>query len=146
MSRPIDVVLDRLAQYRVRPHGRDRWRACCPAHGGTNPSALSIGIGNDDAVLLRCWSGCEVHEIAQALGLELHDLFPPKPQGHATPKPRRIGMLTTGQALDLIRAECNLIWVAAHNLAAGHALAPADLQRLSTAANRVENLIMESQQ
>ena len=45
MTRPIDTVLDRLAQYKLRTNGRDRWRACCPAHGGKNPSALSVGIG-----------------------------------------------------------------------------------------------------
>ncbi|MFM2058164.1 MAG: hypothetical protein RLY71_2549 [Pseudomonadota bacterium] len=61
-------------------------------------------------------------------------------------KPRRVGMLTAGQALDLIRAECNLIWVAAHNLANGLTLTPDDLVRLNIAAARVENLILEYHQ
>lgn len=51
MSRPIDVVLSRLEGYRLRPNGPDRWRACCPAHGGSNPTALSVGVSADDAVL-----------------------------------------------------------------------------------------------
>jgi hypothetical protein len=83
MSRPIDLVLSRLDQFKLRENGRERWRACCPAHGGSNPSALSIGVGQDDAVLLKCWQGCDVHQVAIALGLELHELFPPKPDsGH----------------------------------------------------------------
>lgn len=147
MSRPIDIVLDRLASFGVKPSGRDRWRACCPAHGGKNRSALSVGVGADDAVLIRCWSGCEVDSIAQALGLELAELFPPRLEaGQGASKPRRVGMLTAGQALDLIRAECNLIWVAAHNLANGLTLTPDDLERLSIAAARVENLVLEYHQ
>ncbi len=64
MSRPIDAVLSRLEQFKLRENGRDRWRACCPAHGGSNASALSIGIGQNDAVLLRCWQGCGIDEVA----------------------------------------------------------------------------------
>ncbi|MFM2059401.1 MAG: hypothetical protein RLY71_3786 [Pseudomonadota bacterium] len=97
MPGPIETVLDRLAAHYLRPAGRNRWRARCPAHGGKNRSTLSIGIGADDAVLLRCWHGCEVDAIAQALGLELAELFPPRleagqgaRQGDCM-KPRRVG-------------------------------------------------------
>lgn len=141
MTRPIDTVLDRLAQYKLHANGRDRWRACCPAHRGTNPSALSVGIGADDAVLLRCWHGCEVDAIAGALGLELSELFPPKDM-HAS-KPRRIGMLTAGQCLDVIAFECALIWTAGFNLANGHALTAEDLDRLNIAATRIQGLVRE---
>lgn len=91
MSSPIDLVLSRLEQFKLRAHGRDRWRACCPAHGGSNPSALSVGVGADDQVLLRCWHGCEVEQVAHALGLDLTDLFPPTPQQqhHTSGKPAR---------------------------------------------------------
>ena len=85
MSRPIDAVLSRLDGFKLRENGRDRWRACCPAHGGKNASALSIGVGADEQVLLRCWHGCEVEQVAHALGLELSDLFPPKvSNGHGS--------------------------------------------------------------
>lgn len=88
---PIDLVLTRLEPFLLRESGRDRWRACCPAHGGRNPSALSIGIGDAGGVLLRCWSGCEVEQVAHALGLELQDLFPPRRDaGHLAGRmPRR---------------------------------------------------------
>jgi len=52
MTRPIDLVLSRLGGFEPRENGRDRWRACCPAHRGANPSALSIGVGDKGAVLL----------------------------------------------------------------------------------------------
>lgn len=147
MIRPIDAMLDRLAQFNLRPSGRNRWRACCPAHGGKNRSALSIGISNDDAVLLRCWSGCEVDQVAGALGLELIDLFPPRPQpGGGGSKPKRIGMLTAGQALALIRSDAQLIWMAGQNLANGYTLNDADLLHLNAAAGRIENLTLEVQE
>lgn len=143
MSRPIDTVLDRLAQYHLRANGRDRWRACCPAHRGANPSAMSVGIGNDDAVLLRCWSGCDVDQIAQAIGLELHDLFPLKPQNHATPKPRRIGLMSAGQAIELIRAEFGIVWMVLASLKSGTNVTVDDLDRAVSAADRVESLCVE---
>jgi len=141
MSTPIEVVLSRLAPYKLRENGRDRWRACCPAHGGSNPSALSIGIGHGGGVLLKCWHGCGAQEVAHALGLELGELFPPR-DSHM-PRPRRIAMLTASQALEVVGFECLLIWTAAFNLANGHALTTDDLQRLATAARRVQTIIDE---
>lgn len=51
------------------------WRACCPAHDDSTPS-LSIGIGDDNRILIRCHSGCGASAIVGALGYELKDLFP----------------------------------------------------------------------
>lgn len=145
MSRPIDVVLSRLVRYRLRLNGADRWRACCPAHGGSNPSALSVGIGAHDAVLLKCWHGCDVCEVTHALGLELSDLFPPRPPagGGAGPALRR-GLLTAMQALEVIEFEALLTWTAARNLAHGYALTDNDLERLAIAAERIQAVTIEA--
>jgi hypothetical protein len=83
MSAPIDMVLSRLAPFKLRENGSDRWR-CCPAHGGSNPSALSVGVGDNGAVLLKCWHGCSADKVAGSLGLELADLFPPR-ESHGAP-------------------------------------------------------------
>lgn len=145
MSRPIDRVLSCLEGHRLRENGRDRWRACCPAHGGGNPSALSIGVGADDQVLLRCWHGCTVAEIAHALGLELQDLFPPRPApgGGAAPLKRR-RMLTAGQALDLLDEEITLAWVCAADLAQGKLIDDKTRERLLVGAARVSMLRSEA--
>lgn len=72
MSGPIDIVLERLDE--ARPCGTG-WRACCPAHGDTNPS-LSISEGADGRVLMHCFAGCSIEDVVYALGLEMRDLFP----------------------------------------------------------------------
>ena len=138
MSRPIDLVLARLDS--PRPSGHDRWRCACPSCGG-NKSALSVGVGNDDAVLIRCWKGCDAGDVVDALGLQLHELFPPNMNG--SPPLKRRGMLTAGQALEVIAFECLLAWTAAFNLANGHALTAEDLGRLSIAVQRIQALAIE---
>lgn len=141
MSSPVDLVLSRLEPFKLRQAGRDRWRACCPAHGGSNPSALSVGVGADDQVLLRCWHGCEVDQVAGALGLDLSDLFPPKPaQFHTSGKPARRRLLSAGQALDLLEGEMTLAVVCSADMAAGRALDESTRARLLQAAARVSML------
>lgn len=56
----------------VRPRG-SRWSARCPAHDDKNPS-LSISEG-DRGILLKCWAGCALVEICEALGIREGDLF-----------------------------------------------------------------------
>lgn len=60
---------------KVKSTGKSRWQARCPAHPDKGPS-LSIREMDDGRVLVHCFAGCSVHEIVQAVGLELSDLFP----------------------------------------------------------------------
>lgn len=75
--RTMDDVLGRLD--RVRPTTRG-WSACCPAHDDRTPS-LSIAEG-DTCVLVKCWAGCELNDIADAMGFHVSDLFYRPAQGH----------------------------------------------------------------
>ena len=124
-----------------RPTGKDRWRSRCPSCGG-NKSALSVGIGENDSVLLRCWKGCDVQAIVSALGLSLADLFP-RFEGVGSPPLARRRLLSATQCVEVIAFECLLTWTAAWNLANGHALTPEDLGRLSTAAGRIQEMVRE---
>ena len=97
----VDTLLSRLDG--VRPAGRGAWRAKCPAHAGDNPAALSIRETDDGAVLQHCHAhACAVEDIAAAIGVELSELFPPRPFPAGTfatkgiPKPWR--------ASDVVRA------------------------------------------
>jgi hypothetical protein len=73
---PIEQVLARLPDARRCGAG---WSACCPAHDDRRPS-LSISEADDGTVLLKCHAGCDTKAIVEKLGLELRDLFPPKPE------------------------------------------------------------------
>jgi len=75
MTRPVDVVLARLDRHKAKGHGQ--WIARCPAHDDRNPS-LSIKEGENGAVLLKCFAGCDIAAVVAAMGLELSDLFPPR--------------------------------------------------------------------
>jgi hypothetical protein len=142
MMAPLEIVLDRLSVYGLRQHGGDRWRACCPAHRGSNRSALSIGIGREGQVLLRCWQGCDAEAVAGALGLELTDLFPPRDSSAC--RPQRRHLLTAGQALALLADESNLIAVAASSVARGVVLTDDDRARVLQAAGRIAYLRQEA--
>ncbi len=75
-AQPSSAALDNgLAHLKgVRPSLRG-WTACCPAHADREPS-LSIGLGEQGQVLLKCFAGCPIERITEAMGLTLTDLFP----------------------------------------------------------------------
>ncbi len=58
--------------------------ACCPAHEDRHAS-LSVGVGDDDRVLVKCMAGCRVEDVVAALGLELSDLFAGRGGGAGIP-------------------------------------------------------------
>ncbi len=68
----LDDFLANLDQ--VSSTGNGQHTACCPAHDDTSPS-LSVGAGDDGAILVKCFAGCTAEEIVAALGLTMADLF-----------------------------------------------------------------------
>jgi hypothetical protein len=67
----VEEFLERLD--RVKRSG-DGWTARCPAHED-KVASLSVGVGDDDGVLLHCFAGCSLEDIVSAIGFELKDLF-----------------------------------------------------------------------
>lgn len=53
------------------------WMAKCSGHPDKSPS-MTIALGDDGRILIKCWAGCDAWQIVGALGLELSDLFPEK--------------------------------------------------------------------
>ena len=72
----------------VRRNGEGRWMARCPAHGDKGPS-LSIREGDDGRILLHDFGGCSLAEIADALGIQVRQLFPASDTPWKPTKPRR---------------------------------------------------------
>lgn len=129
------AAADLLARLtKVRPTGRGRWSACCPAHEDRSPS-LTITEKDDGLVLIRCFAECPADAIVGAVGLELSDLFPPRPVEHARPMRRPFN------SNDVLRAaafEALVASVAASNVAQGKTLTQVDRERLVTAAARLQ--------
>ncbi|HVX86486.1 MAG TPA: phage/plasmid primase, P4 family [Phycisphaerae bacterium] len=83
-SSPVETVLSRIRSHRyadgrgplLRQTSRGH-EARCPAHDDRMPS-LGILHGDNGCAILHCSAGCDVERIAQALGLTMQDLFPPK--------------------------------------------------------------------
>lgn len=136
---PVDRLLPLLTKVRRRQPGQ--WSACCPAHDDKGPS-LSVRETSEGAVLLHCFAGCEVAEIVAAIGLELHDLFPPQDRPASAPK-RTPKLLTPGQALDLLHDEAQLVGLCAGNVGHGVTLTDADRERVLQAAGRISYIRSE---
>ena len=65
----LQLALDRLEAV----SGSDgQWSARCPAHDDKKPS-LSITQGDKHAVVVTCHTGCELHEIADALDIDVRE-------------------------------------------------------------------------
>ena len=137
---PTENILSRLEKVKQRQPGQ--WSACCPAHADKGPS-LSIRETTDGAVLLHCFAGCEVGSVVAAMGLELHELFPPRDVPPGAPK-RTAKLLTAGQALELLATEAMLVFTAAATLLNGRTLTVADKNRLLESVSRINWLRSES--
>ena len=48
-------ILGHLSNVKQTPNG---WEARCPAHDDSRAS-LSVAVGDDGTVLLKCFAGCE---------------------------------------------------------------------------------------
>lgn len=131
MNPHLETVLGRLRKVKGR---NGNWVACCPAHDDRNPS-MTIRETPDGTILMHCFSGCSIHEIADAIGVDLTDLFPPKTDYHSSgPKAQRF------YATDLLRVigfEALVVRVAAANMAQGKTLSEEDRERLNKAQSRI---------
>ncbi len=107
----IDNLLSRLDK--VKRTGNGTYMACCPSHADKSPS-LTIRETDDGTVLLHCFSGCSVHEVLHAVGMEISDLFPPR-QHHSKPQRRPFPAADVLRALTfeaLVVASCGVSMLA----------------------------------
>jgi len=126
-----EALLSRLD--RVRRTGQSRWSACCPAHADKSPS-LSVREEDDGRLLVRCFAGCSVPEVLNALGLDWSALYPPRPIDHGRPirKPWR--------ASDVVRAlefELDVAYLILSDIHKGREVNDVDRQRAGDACARI---------
>lgn len=129
-----DVLLSKLDG--VKRTGPGRWLAKCPAHEDRRAS-LVIRETDDGRTLAHCFAGCSIHEVVAAAGLELGDLFPPRPDPAHVGKPERRPF----PAADILRAvafEALVVRCAASTMGAGGMLTDDDQARLVLAVQRIQ--------
>ena len=120
---------------RVKQVSPNRWVASSPTRVDKTPS-LSIRLTEDQRILLHDFGGSNVHEILDAVGMEVSDLFPQRDirVNAAKPTKERIA------AIDLIkhlRADLRLVLVAARMCVNGETIAERDMTILSETIERL---------
>lgn len=135
-----DALLSRLEG--VRQRGPGSWSARCPAHEDKGPS-LSIRETDDGTVLVHCFAGCSAAEVVHAVGLELWELFPPRPESHYS-VPKRKPRVDGWQVLEVLQHRLAGLRLAAGDLARGEALSEADLATVREALDYIDWTIREA--
>ncbi len=130
-----EILLRRLDK--VRQTGPGRWVACCPAHEDKHPS-LAVGERDDGRTLLKCFAGCTVHEVVQAVGLSLSDLFPEKLSNEALAIKGERRPFPAADVLRCIAFEALVVLMAGTALMAGEPFSDADRARLVVALGRIQ--------
>ena len=127
-----DALLSRLSKVKGR---NGSWVACCPAHEDRSPS---LSIREDgERVLVHCHAGCDVASVLGAVGLDMTDLYPPRPEPGPQPKQQRV-RLFAGDVLRCLHAEAAVVMVAAYNVRNGVKLTEEDMDRLAVAWQRID--------
>lgn len=136
MNKNLEDVLSRLQKVRGR---NGNWVACCPAHKDRSPS-MTIRETPDGKILMHCFAGCSISEIANAIGINLSDLFPPRDDAAHYSKPARQRFIAS-DLLKVIGFEATVVSVCASNIAAGKKLSEQDRERLRVAARRIHEAL-----
>lgn len=79
MNDALEMILGRLKG--VRKTGENQYEAFAPCHDDKRRS-LSIGVGEDDLVLLHCQAGCGTDATCHSMALTVADLYP-RTNGHS---------------------------------------------------------------
>lgn len=130
----IDTLLSRLQKVRGRAPS---WTARCPAHEDASPS---LSIREDGGkIVMHCFGGCDIHSIVSAVGMDMTDLFPPKPDDYGT-KHKRVRMFP-GDLLRVIEREALIVSLCAFDMAKGKTLDEETRGRLTTAYQRITTAV-----
>jgi hypothetical protein len=118
-----------------------RYRAICPAHESKHKTrSLAVFEADDGRVLLRCFAGCEVEHIVGCLGLQLHDLFPPRVDDDKRPgRPRK--PFAPAHAFQAITPDLIGAWAVLRKISAGQPITQAERAAAGRWASRVEDLV-----
>ena len=130
-------ILSKLEK--VRPSGKGKWLACCPAHPDKSPS-LAIKETDDGKILMHCFSGCHVSDVLAAVGLELSDLMPDDPTYKKGSKPPAFNKY---ELFDRLVFETTILSLAVRQLLNGKTLDAKDQDRVVLAESTINDIARE---
>lgn len=109
----IEAFLDKFEKVKSSGHGK--WMASCPCHSDRNPS---VSIKDDNGVILMQCFGCGASgpEIAQALGLDISELFPASDNFDASKAQYKRSLFPAGQVLEGLHMEIFTAWMIAKDM------------------------------
>lgn len=136
---PAEKFVQRLGKVKGR---NGSWTAQCPAHEDKSPS-LSVRETGDGRVLVHCFGGCDIQSVLGAVGMDMTDLFPDRPERVDGQPSRQVK--PAFYASDLLRIasfECLVVMIAAYDMAKGKRLSNEDMERLKVAQQRIEEVVV----
>ena len=131
----IDTILSRLDGVKQTGHGK--FVAHCPAHDDRSPS-LAISEGDNDTVLLHCFTGCETEDVLSAVGLTFSDLYPERICAEHHGRPKRTSF-DARQVLATLDHESLVVALIGADFIKRNSLDEPTWQRLATAVNRINS-------
>jgi hypothetical protein len=136
----IDNLLSRLPS--AKRTSKDTWRCACPAHQGTNKTALSIKNDNGK-ILINCFHGCSVLDVLGAVGLDMTDLFEDDVRSDykttASVKPHEVKFYPR-DLLSMIDFELKIVMLGLFQLDKGITLTQEDRDRMKLSYERIKQI------
>lgn len=130
----IDTFLSRLSS--IKRTGIGRYLACCPAHPDKHPP-LNVRELDDGRILVKCFAGCSVEEVLDAVGLEFDALFPERAIGDHIPRERR--PFNSSDVLAALTFEINVASIILDRMVNDKDITAGDWLRFKTAADRIRS-------
>jgi len=139
MTSPIEKLLSRVDSPK-KGNKAGQYSAFCSHQVNRKERKLSITERTDGSILLKCWGGCDFYEILKNLGLEVHELYPPRNLSGREPK-RNPPLVSTTQCLELLHELVNRMVITVLNFYNGAELTPNDREQLLSNAIRTIQIL-----
>jgi hypothetical protein len=139
MTSPIENLLSRVDSPK-KGNKAGQYSAFCTHQVNRKERKLSITERTDGSLLLKCWGGCDFYEILKNLGLEVHELYPPRNLSGREPQ-RNSPLVSTTQCLDLLHELVNRMVITVLNFYNGVELTPNDREQLLSNAIRTIQIL-----
>ena len=138
-----DILQTKILPFLKDPIKRHNggYLAFCPSHNDRKGRSLAVSLGRQDQVLLHCFSGCAIHEITGAIGLNVADLYPKSVSKYDR---QTRSYFNEWQILTALQHDAIVVLIAARSMLSGKGLPESDVAFLSQAVIRINQAVSYS--